>query len=79
MSLIDRTLLQQLYNVAVTRNPIIFLYILKKFNRERHFLKTFQEKGYLSIESNEDDFLSLQTYFEKYFEKNKEKKKKISP
>lgn len=77
MSLIDRTLLQQLYNVAVTRNPIIFLYILKKFNRERHFLKTFQEKGYLSIESNEDDFLSLQTYFEKYFEKNKEKKKKF--
>lgn len=70
MSLIDRILLQQLYNVAVTRNPIIFLYILKKFNRERHFLKNFQEKGYLSIEPNEDDFLSLQTYFEKYLEKN---------
>ena len=70
MSLIDRTLLQQLYNVAVTRNPIIFLYIIKKFNRERHFLKNFQEKGYFSIESNEDDFLSLQTYFEKYLEKN---------
>ncbi|GAI38711.1 unnamed protein product, partial [marine sediment metagenome] len=67
MSEIDRELFQQLYNVAVTRNPILYLYLLKKLNIERPFLKKIQEIGYFIIEKdNNENFPVLIDYFQNY-------------
>ena len=65
MSEIDRELVQQLYNVAVTRNPIIYLYIIKNLSRNKPFLSELQGEGHFSI--NEDKKESVPIIL-KYFD-----------
>ncbi len=68
----DRILLQQLYNIAVTRNPILFLYIIKKLNDERPFLKEIQEKGYFNFKETEEMKIpDMVSFFNQYPEEEK--------
>ncbi len=67
LSEMNRELLQQLYNIAISRNPILFLYTIKKLDKERPFLKKIQEKGYFTIkESDDKEILKIIKFFDKY-------------
>ncbi|GAG65871.1 unnamed protein product, partial [marine sediment metagenome] len=67
MSEMDRVLLQQLYNIAVTRNPILFLYTIEKLNNEKPFLNEIQEYGYFTIKETDDKNIpEIIHYFKKY-------------
>lgn len=68
----DRVLLQQLYNIAVTRNPILFLYMIEKLNNEKPFLNEIQEYGYFTIkESDDKNIPEIIHYFKKYPDEDK--------